>query len=159
MNEKDKKHNVIKTVLKIVGPIIAIAGLAFAITGFVDFFGAMSDFGTPTKFWCFFVGFPMIAIGLGMTAWGFRREITGYAMRESAPVFNEAGERIKPGISAIADAVKNSDAKVCPACGAENDKDATFCKKCGTSLVKKCPSCGADLDADALFCDKCGTRL
>lgn len=159
MNDKDKKHLAIKKTLKIVGPIVAIAGLVFAIIGFVDFFGSMSDFGRPTKFWCFFVGFPLIAVGVGMTAWGFQREIASYSMRENAPVFNEAGKKIQPGVRAIADAVKNSDVRICPSCGSENDNDAAFCKKCGASLVKKCPSCGADLDAGALFCDKCGTKL
>ena len=159
MNEKDKKHLKTKRILKIAGPIVLVAGLAFAITGFVNIATSMSSGSMPDMFWCFFIGFPLIAVGGTMTGWGFKREIASYAMRESAPVFNEAGEKIKPGISAIADAVKNSDVKVCSACGAENDKDSTFCKKCGAPLSKKCPYCGAELDSDAVFCDKCGKKL
>lgn len=157
--EKMRKHKRVKTILKIAGLILLPAGLAFAIIGFVDIFGSMSDFEQPTKFWCFFIGFPMIAVGGMLTAMGFRREIASYTMRESAPVFNEAGKEIQPGIRSIAEAVKNTDGGTCPACGALNDKDSAFCKKCGAALTKKCPSCGADLDADAAFCDKCGTRL
>lgn len=159
MNEKDKKHLKTKRILKIAGPIVLVAGLAFAITGFVNIATSMGSGSMPDMFWCFFIGFPLIAVGGTMTGWGFKREIASYAMRESAPVFNEAGEKIKPGISAIADAVKNSDVKVCSACGAENDKNATFCKKCGAPLSKKCPYCGAELDSDAVFCDKCGKKL
>ena len=160
MDEKEKKHRRTKLAFKITGPLLLIAGLAFAITGFVDVISTMSNMsGMPSKFWCFFVGFPLIAVGAAITSMGFRREMASYAMRESAPVFNEAGKEIQPGVRAIADAVKNSDVRVCPSCGAENDKDSAFCKKCGAPLVKKCPSCGADLDADAEFCDKCGTKL
>lgn len=159
MNEKDKKHLKTKRTLKIVGPIVMIAGLAFAITGFVDLFTSFGKGGMPSLFWCFFIGFPLIAAGGAMTAWGFQREIASYSMRENAPVFNEAGEKIRPGVSAIADAVKNSDKTVCPACGTENDENSAFCKKCGAPLSKKCPNCGADLDADAVFCDKCGKKI
>lgn len=158
-NEKEKKHKRVKTVLKIAGIVCIAAGLVFAIIGFADFFGSVSDFGAPKKFWCLFVGIPLIAFGGMMTLTGFRREIASYNMRESTPVFNEAGKEIQPGIKAISEAVKNTDAIVCPSCGALNDKDSAFCKKCGTALSKKCPSCGADLDSDAAFCDKCGTKL
>ena len=159
MNEKDKKHLKTKRTLKIAGPIVLIAGLAFAITGFADLATSFGSGEMPSLFWCFFIGFPLIAVGTALTAMGFKREIEGYAMRESAPVFNEAGQKIKPGVSAIADAVKNSDKTFCPVCGSENEKDSSFCKKCGASLIKKCPNCGADLDSDSVFCDKCGKKL
>ncbi len=161
-NEREKaqiKHKRVKTAFKIFGIICLAAGLAFAITGFVDLFGSLSDFGPPTKFWCLIVGFPLIAVGGGMTSFGFRKELTSYVMRESAPVFNEAGKEIQPGIKAISEAVKSPEGTVCPSCGELNDADSAFCKKCGEPLAKKCPSCGATLDADAIFCDKCGTKL
>lgn len=160
MDEKERKHRKIKLAFKILGPVILVAGVVFAIIGFADLASSMKEMsGMPSKFWCFFVGFPLIAVGGALTTMGFRRELASYAMRESAPVFNDAGQIIKPGVSAIADAVKNSDKTVCPSCGFENDKDSSFCKKCGTALSKKCPYCGADLDADAVFCDKCGKKL
>lgn len=157
--EKMRKHQRIKLVLKIAGILIVVAGLVFAIIGFADFFGSVSQHERPTKFWSFFIGFPMLAVGGILAGMGFRRELASYAMRESAPVFNEAGKEIQPGIKAISEAVLSKDGIVCPSCGALNDKGSAFCKKCGTALSKKCPSCGADLDADASFCDKCGTKL
>ena len=49
----------------------------------------------------------------------------------------------------------------CPACGAENDGDAKFCRSCGTPLSqdRACPVCGAPNPADALYCQNCGTRM
>lgn len=168
MNEEEKKdleekqlrnHKKVKTIFKIIGPIVIVAGLVFAIIGFADFISSASNFEQPTKFWCLFIGLPAMAFGGMFTLAGFRKEIMRYNMHETTPVFNEAGKQIQPGISAISNAVKNSDAPICPVCGSLNDKDSAFCKKCGAALSKTCPHCGASLDADANFCDKCGKKL
>lgn len=157
--EKQRKHKRTKNILKVLGLLLLVTGIVFIVIGMADFFSSMGNFGQPKKFWCLFIGFPAAAIGGMLTTMGFRREIASYTMRESTPVFNEAGKEIQPGVRAIANAVKNSDKTICPTCGTENDKDSAFCKKCGAPLSKKCPNCGADLDPDALFCDKCGTKL
>lgn len=157
--EARRKHAKTKKIFKIVGIIMMVIGIGCIIVGFIDFFTSVSDFGMPKNFWLLFIGFPCTAIGGMLTLMGFRKEIMNYSMRESTPVFNEAGKQMQPGISAIASAVKNSDNVVCPACGTENDKDSAFCKKCGAALSKKCPVCGAELDHDAAFCDKCGKKL
>lgn len=153
------KHEKTKKKLKAVGITLISVGVVCLITGFVNMAMSVSAGNMPTLFFLLILGFPMTGVGIMLTLMGFRRELASYTMRESTPVFNEAGKEIRPGVSAIADAVKNSDDKVCPACGALNDKDSAFCKKCGAPLSKKCPDCGAELDADAAFCDKCGKKL
>ena len=61
----------------------------------------------------------------------------------------------------------------CPQCGELVTKDARFCDKCGTRIVRPeketenvkaervtvCKKCGAELVDAARFCDKCGAKL
>jgi ribosomal protein L40E len=48
----------------------------------------------------------------------------------------------------------------CAACGAPNDADAVFCKKCGARVARvDCGGCGTSNDPDATFCKRCGTTL
>ena len=135
--DKKEKHERTKRILKIVGPIVAAAGLILAVVGFVSFFSSFGGDGMPSLFWCAFVGMPVFVIGLGITFTAFRREIATYQKNESAPVINEFAED----------------------CGEKNDADAKFCKNCGAALRKVCPDCGEQNDADAKFCKSCGKSL
>ncbi|HIU61742.1 MAG TPA: hypothetical protein IAB69_03745 [Candidatus Coproplasma excrementigallinarum] len=65
----DKKHNKIKRVLKIIGPIVLVCGLALAITGIVDFGTSAGRGESPTLFWLTFIGLPMTAAGAISTAY------------------------------------------------------------------------------------------
>src|SRR5262245_51979783 len=50
----------------------------------------------------------------------------------------------------------------CPACGAENRDDASFCGECGAPLrpsVAVCGACGRENSPDGRFCDGCGNPL
>ncbi len=59
----------------------------------------------------------------------------------------------------------------CPHCGKGCNKNASFCKWCGTSLkgdkIKSstqrasviCPNCGKELKASAKFCNQCGQKM
>jgi hypothetical protein len=48
----------------------------------------------------------------------------------------------------------------CPSCKAENNADAQFCSRCGTSLRGSvCPSCQSPNDTNARFCGQCGASL
>ncbi len=64
--------------------------------------------------------------------------------------------------------VKN--VKACMGCGAEMEKNAMFCVKCGTKVEssepaapvqeeKFCPSCGAKVAGGAAFCPGCGSKI
>lgn len=160
--DKKEKHERTKRILKIVGPIVAAAGLILAVVGFVSFFSSFGDDGMPSLFWCAFVGMPVFVIGLGITFTAFRREIATYHKNESAPVINEFAEDIKPAVQSVASAVRETAAAqdaICPDCGEKNDADAKFCKNCGAALRKVCPGCGEQNDADAKFCKSCGKSL
>lgn len=159
--DKKEKHERTKRILKIVGPIVAAAGLILAVVGFVSFFSSFGDDGMPSLFWCAFVGMPVFVIGLGITFTAFRREIATYQKNESAPVINEFAEDIKPAVQSVASAVRETAAQdaICPDCGEKNDADAKFCKNCGAALRKVCPHCGEQNDADAKFCKSCGKSL
>ena len=159
--DKKEKHERTKRILKIVGPIVAAAGLILAVVGFVSFFSSFGGDGMPSLFWCAFVGMPVFVIGLGITFTAFRREIATYQKNESAPVINEFAEDIKPAVQSVASAVRETAAQdaICPDCGEKNDADAKFCKNCGAALRKVCPHCGEQNDADAKFCKSCGKSL
>ena len=159
--DKKEKHERTKRILKIVGPIVAAAGLILAVVGFVSFFSSFGGDGMPSLFWCAFVGMPVFVIGLGITFTAFRREIATYHKNESAPVINEFAEDIKPAVQSVASAVRETAAQdaICPNCGEKNDADAKFCKNCGAALRKVCPHCGEQNDADAKFCKSCGKSL
>ena len=48
----------------------------------------------------------------------------------------------------------------CPACGADNRSEASWCAHCGTRLSPvTCPSCGSEVASPARFCDACGEPL
>lgn len=166
MNDREReenkiKHEKVKKYLKIIGPILIGVGLIFAIIGFVDFFGSINSWGQPTKFWCLFLGIPLIGVGLMITLIAYQREVSRYMKNESAPIINETAEDIKPAVKTFASAVKSAklDGCTCRECGAENEPDSNFCSECGAKLKIICPSCGEELNADSKFCDKCGYKL
>lgn len=160
MNQNESNHRKVKRIFKILGIILTIIGFAFAITGFASFFIAMNNATTPTLFWCCFVGFPILVVGLWMLMFGFRKEIMQYTKNESVPVFNDAAKQAQPGISAIAEAVREKPESVtCPKCGTPCPSDAKFCEQCGATLYSTCPACGEQVSHDALFCKKCGKKL
>ena len=47
----------------------------------------------------------------------------------------------------------------CPACGADNDGNASNCVKCGAALPKICPQCHSSVSAGAKFCAGCGYKM
>lgn len=157
MNGDQKKHLKVKRILKIVGIIIVLGGLALVITGIADL---VTSEGFPSLFWCLILGLPALGIGGMICLTAFRREIATYTAHETAPAVNEMSKAIQPGIQTAAKAARSGfEPSICPACSAENDAGAKFCKSCGAALSKACPACGAANDADAKFCNSCGGRL
>jgi len=168
-------HGAARGFLRVAGPVVLIIGLIFAIVGLVDFFSAFGGSGPPTKFWCLFVGMPLIFVGLVMTSAGFMGAMARYSAQENAPVgvdtFNYAARNTQQGVRQIAGAIGaglrdagpgGGAAKVrCHKCNKENDADAKFCDECGAALMKSaaCPGCGELNDPDARYCDNCGRSL
>lgn len=163
-DESQKKHKKIKIILRISGGVLLICGIVFVIVGMVDFFQSTMDFhnGRPTKMWCFICGIPLIPIGAGLLALGFKKEMMSYVKNETVPIINQVGREVSPAIENITAAVKRGTAKlngITCICGQINDSESKFCKNCGKSLVQTCPNCNAQLDKDSKFCDNCGERL
>lgn len=167
-------HGAARSVLRVAGPVIAIVGLIFAAVGLIDFFGAFGGGGFPTKFWCLFVGLPLIGIGVGITKFAYLGTVLRYMAGESAPVgkdvFNYMAEGTAPGVRTAARAAgagfsegfaAGGASLHCRACGAEAEPDAKFCDQCGGEIVGPvaCAKCGADLEPDARFCDQCGATI
>ncbi len=156
--ELKKQHERTKRTLKIVGVLIAVAGLGLAVIGLVDMVSSASAGEMPSLFWGLIAGIPMLGVGGMLCLTGFRKEISRYLKNESVPVINETGREIAPAIGAMATAAKNAGENICPHCGKPNDEEAKFCRHCGGELSVICPNCGEKVK-DGEFCDKCGTPL
>jgi ribosomal protein L40E len=169
----DPGHSSVRDTLRIVGPIVALAGLGFMIVGLVDFFSAFGGDGPPRLFWCFFVGIPLLGVGGAMTQFAFMGKVARYIAQESAPVakdtFNYMAEGTKDGIRTVAGAIGQglreggpgggSQTTVrCHKCNALLPAEAKFCSQCGQAVGKTrpCPQCHELNDPDARFCDNCG---
>lgn len=175
MHEEQKinpKHQEIRQVLRIAGPLAAAVGLLLIAIGAGSFFMAFGGGGPPRFFWCAFLGMPILFIGTAMCMFGFLGAVARYQAGEVAPVgkdtFNYLAEGTKGGVQTMATAVGaglaqgmagTGQAVPCPQCGHLGDADAKFCDECGTSLAKACPSCGQVNDRDARFCANCGSGL
>jgi len=172
----DPQHRQIRSVLRVLGPMILIVGGVFVAIGLISFFSAFGSFEPPRYFWCAFVGGPLVVCGLALTSFGFMGAITRYQAGEVAPVgkdtFNYLADGTQGGIRTLASAIGDGLAEGlrgdvdsqqvrCSACGHANEPDSSFCSSCGEALVKHrtCPSCGEPNDVDARFCDHCGSVL
>jgi uncharacterized membrane protein len=83
-NMEEKKTNLrenktAKLILRIIGFIFTISGLACMIIAFIDFFSHIGlDSGMPTKFFLFYIGAPLLFIGIVCLGLGFMKAVTGY---------------------------------------------------------------------------------
>ena len=168
-NRINPNHTGIRTVLQVVGPTIALLGLAFIVIGFGSFFAAFGNHdGPPRYFWCAFIGMPLLGVGLMISKFAFLGRVSRYVAGETAPVakdtFNYLADGTQKGVRTVAAAVGeglrgSTPTSRCRACSQTNDADAKFCRDCGASLAVDCPACGHANAPDAKFCDDCGKLL
>lgn len=103
-----EEHNrPIRSGLRALGFVLLPVGGIFVLIGLVDFFSAMGRFGgPPTKFWCLFVGMPLVAAGSWCLKAGFLRTIGTYVAGESVPIVTEsaryAARELKPEVRELA---------------------------------------------------------
>lgn len=173
--------------LRTIGLILTVVGAIFMIVGIGSFFSSMNSamtstptFGElpagPDKFWCAFVGMPLLGIGIGMLKYGYMGKAARYVAGEIAPVAtdtmkyaaNETRDSVRDLASAVSEGLrkepKTDDGPAmvaCPQCNHMNDHDARFCDMCGTAMPgpKTCGQCNKVNDADARFCSGCGSTL
>ena len=170
----DPRHDQIRPLLRVVGPLMMGVGGIFLAIGLISFFIAFGGGGFPRYFWCAFIGIPLLGIGSGITKFAYLGAVTRYISQEVAPVgkdtFNYMAHGTQEGVRAITSAISQGIAsgvddhriKVhCPKCSALEDAEANFCSQCGAAMPKQkfCSDCGAANDPDANFCDACGKRL
>lgn len=82
----ENQNSGFRNILRVIGFMILPIGVIFAAIGLIDFFAAFGGHGFPTKFWCVFVGFPLVGLGVACLKAGFLRAIGGYVASETAPV-------------------------------------------------------------------------
>jgi ribosomal protein L40E len=158
----------VRSAFKVVGPIVAAAGVVLIIFGILDerqaaerrneqsreFMAGKRDIhdidnGPSAGFFMIGVGMFAIVIGLGLTVIGFQKSL----MRFQLPLVKEALREVAPGLA-------GGPLRSCPRCRAESPADARFCKQCGGPFASSaCSSCGAHNDPDAKFCVSCGKPL
>ncbi len=171
----DPNHKDVRTVLRLVGPLVVGLGLIFAAIGIGSFFMSFGSFEPPRYFWCAFIGLPLIGLGSTICKFAFMGAVTRYTANEIAPVgkdvVNYMADGTKDAVRDIAGAIgeglssssDNHEVHVirCHKCNESNEASANFCKSCGTSLSKSvtCSSCHELNDPDARFCDNCGQEM
>ena len=103
----------IRIALRVIGFIILPAGALFAAIGLIDFFSAFGSFHPPTKFWCAFVGLPLIGLGIACLKAGYLRAIGGYVAGETAPVATDTlkyvSDELRPSIRDLARDIRGTD--------------------------------------------------
>ncbi|WP_273320726.1 zinc ribbon domain-containing protein [Vallitalea guaymasensis] len=187
-NSIDKNHTGKKNTLKVLGPLVLGIGIIFLVICLVDFFrsfnsmGSMNSFGfnntpdAPTKFWCGFIGIPLIGFGGAMCKFAFMGEVARYSAGEISPVakdtinymasgtkdsIREVTKAVKEGLTSNTDEGSNEKYIICSECQTKNDYDAKYCKNCSAKLnkYKVCWYCNEKNDYDAKFCNNCGNSL
>jgi hypothetical protein len=169
------RHRETRALLRVLGPMIVGVGLIFMIVGIANFFAAFGGDGPPRLFWCFFVGMPILFVGIAICQFAFMGAVTRYTANEVAPVgkdvINYMADGTKDAVRDVAAAVgeglrtgapsKEVRLVRCHKCNVDNDTSANFCNACGAALKKSipCSACGELNDPDARFCDECGKAL
>ena len=82
----------IRIILRIIGFILTPTGAIFLAIGLIDFFSAFGGHGMPTKFWCAFVGMPLLGLGIFCLKAGFLGSIGKYIAGEGTPVVLESAK-------------------------------------------------------------------
>lgn len=175
MPRRRREHEQIRDFLRTIGPLVFAAGLIMTAIGFISFFSSFGSFQPPRYFWCAFVGLPLMGVGGSLSKFGFLGSVTRYMANEVTPVgtdvlntvvrdtkgsFRDLAAAVGSGLRDGTDLPGAATAIACPACTAENEPDARFCKACGASLApRSCSHCGDQAAADARFCDSCGKAL
>lgn len=178
------QHRSNRSVLRVMGPLILIAGLVLTLIGLSAFFtgfGQSPSFGEPPpgfrRFFLAFLGLPMMAIGGAITKFAFMGAVARYVASEAAPVAKDTTNYMIDGTrDAIGDLAQSVGAGIaqglsgerpeadtigCPSCGHACDPGARFCDQCGAKIPGevRCESCQAMNDPDARFCSQCGVSM
>jgi hypothetical protein len=170
-------HEGVRALLRVVGPVVALAGLALIVVGVADFFQAFGSFGAgtsfpsgapqgPDRFWMAFVGMPLLFVGLVLSQFAYMGVIGRYVAAEHAPVAADTANYLagatQPGVRTAGRAFGTgfregmAGSPACGHCGALSPQGARHCGQCGKLLAGPCPGCGAAGVPGTRFCLACG---
>ena len=169
--QTDPEHKQTRDILRVVGPLVVIAGLTCMVIGFPKTsFDSRRDL--YENMWCLPVGGLLVAFGMQICKFAFMGAVRRYMAHELAPVGKDAvnymAEGTKDAVRDVATAVGEGlragapsqyvPVVRCHTCNSDNDASANFCKGCGKALAKTkpCASCSELNDPNARFCDQCG---
>ncbi|MEQ1633060.1 MAG: zinc ribbon domain-containing protein [Planctomycetota bacterium] len=158
--------------LRGIGLVLALVGGVFLAVGLVDFFGAMSGSGGPQKFWCVFVGLPLLSFGLFLLKLSYVGVLARHLAGETAPVAadvveyvaKETESAVQSTARAIGRGLRDDGPPTtvpCGHCGNHNEWGAKFCDQCGKPIAAPpiCVSCKTENEPDAKFCKACGKPI
>jgi hypothetical protein len=131
----------LRTFFRIAGPLVLLVALGLMAIALVEFF-TLEGFEEPTRFWMFFVGIPLLAVGGWLCQAGYAGVAARYASGELSPVAKDSAAYLTDGqgLLGVGRTVDDGSSSTvagpyCRACGARNDADARFCDGCGQSLA------------------------
>ncbi len=94
----ESSNSAVRTGMRGAAIILLPIGAVFLGIGVIDFLGSFGGHGFPTKFWCAFIGIPMLSIGMFCFKAGFLRSISGYVAGETAPVVRDTARYVTDGL-------------------------------------------------------------
>jgi zinc-ribbon domain len=134
-----------RTVLRVLGVVLLLAGLYLVITGgmhFADDMNSASVDSGPGPILRLGAGGFLVVFGLGALNAGFLGAQARYAAGETMPVVKDSASYLSDGqgVMGVGRTVDDAPAPAtktgpyCSKCGVRNDADAKFCDSCGSSL-------------------------
>ncbi len=158
--------------LRGLGLLLAVSGAVFTAVGLIDFFSEHDSFGGPRRFWCLFVGVPLLGFGTHLLKIGYLGVMARHVAGEVAPVTadvidyvaKETRESLQSTARAIGRGLRDDGPPTtvpCANCGNHNEWGATFCDQCGKPVAAPpiCGVCRTENEPDAKFCKACGKPI
>lgn len=123
------------------GLTFLIIGVSLFILAMVNFFTSMNRFEMPSLFFLFYIGMPLVFVGIVFIILSYSKKILNYTKGQIKDIFSEKEE------------------KKCPNCNSDILDSDLFCPHCGFKLKVKCENCGTINDSKNHFCAHCGKEL
>ncbi|QWC84123.1 zinc ribbon domain-containing protein [Nocardioidaceae bacterium] len=143
-----RRQGTVRTVLRVVGPILLLVGVVLVVSGFVSFGSAMDDpMGSGGDgMGSFAAGGFLAVLGFGLSGFAYQGSVARFSAGEQAPVLKDTAHYLSDGEGVLgvgrtrsggstASAGPTATGPYCRECGTRNDDAARFCDSCGTSLT------------------------
>lgn len=122
-----------RTILRVLGGVLAAGGAIAFVWGLVHVFGNDSyDGPRGIEIAAFMGGLLVTGVGLQLLYLGFLGSGARYAAGETMPVVKDSASYLSDGRGIMG---VGATGPFCRACGARNDDEARFCDGCGKALA------------------------